>query len=475
MEQLSALDASFLSLETSRAPLHISGLSIYDQTSAPGQLLRFKQILANLESRLHLAHCFRQRLVTVPFALDHPYWIEDPEFDLEFHVRHIALPRPGDWRQLWIQVARLHARPLDLTKPLWEMYVIEGLDRIQGLPRGSFAILTKVHHAAIDGVSGAEITAAIHDLTPDAKPLPPSDRWVAEREPTLLELSARTTFNNFRQPLRFAQAVSAAATPTLRTLGERFLTPLSRRPRSVVPRTRFSQPVTPHRVVEGRDFPLATIKKIRRQVEGATVNDVVLAVCSGGLRRYLEHHHELPKASLVAMAPISVRTESQRGSGGNQISAMFVSLHTEEPDPIQRLTRIVSSTQSSKELSGAIGARALTDVTRFMPGALTGLAGRLVASTGLIQGISNLANTVITNVPGPQIPLYMTKARMVATYGLGVPIDGMGLFHVVFSYAGSLTITFTACRKQLPDPAFYAQCIQDSFDDLCKATEISDG
>jgi diacylglycerol O-acyltransferase / wax synthase len=472
VEQLTGLDASFLNLETSRAPLHIGSLSIYDQSTAAGRRVRFKEILANVQSRLHLARCFRQRLVQVPLSLDHPYWIEDPEFDLEFHVRHIALPKPGDWRQLCIQAARIHARPLDLGKPLWEMYVIEGLDRVEGLPRGSFAILTKIHHAAIDGVAGAEITAAVHDLRPDASPPLPEKPWAPERVPSVVELGARTMLNNVRQPLRLAQELTTAAAPTLRALAEQWTIAPSRRSRGV-PRTRFSQPVTPHRVVEGRGFSLDVTKQIRKRVEGATVNDVVLAVCSGALRRYLEHHGELPAESLVALAPISVRTEAQRSAGGNQISAMLVALHTQETDPLERLTRIVGTTHATKDLTRAIGARTLTDITQFLPGALAGLAGRLVASTGLMRQIGTVASCVITNVPGPQIPLYMTQARMVATYGLGVPVDGMGLFHVVFSYAGVITITVTACRKQMPDPGFYAECLESSFQELRESAGVA--
>ena len=208
MEQLSGLDSAFLNLETRSAPTHVGGVAIYDQSSAPEGQVTFKGILTNVESRLHLARCFRQKIVQVPFGFDHPYWIEDANFDLEFHVRHIALPKPGDWRQLCIQIARLHARPLDLDKPLWEMYVIEGLDQVEGLPAGSFAILTKIHHAAIDGVSGVELTAAIHDLEPQAT-VPESDsRWVPEAEPSFVELALRSTVNNIRQPLRFARGAT---------------------------------------------------------------------------------------------------------------------------------------------------------------------------------------------------------------------------------------------------------------------------
>ncbi|MEE4381211.1 MAG: wax ester/triacylglycerol synthase domain-containing protein, partial [Pseudomonadales bacterium] len=275
MEQLSGLDASFLYLETPNQPMHIGALAVYDPSTAPGGFVRFKDILATIESRLHLARTFRQRVVRVPFDLDHPWWVNDPEFDLEFHVRHIALPRPGDWRQLCIQTARLHARPLDTSKPLWEFYVVEGLEQVGGLPPGSFAIVSKIHHAAIDGVSGAEITGAIHDLAPDTHVPPPTEPWIADREPLTAELLVRTWLNNVRQPLRFARVladtVPAVARVTEGLRNERFRTP------GAAPRTRFNGTISPHRVVDGRSFPLEVLRGIRQAVPGATINDVVLA------------------------------------------------------------------------------------------------------------------------------------------------------------------------------------------------------
>jgi WS/DGAT/MGAT family acyltransferase len=461
MEQLSGMDAAFLNMETSRAPLHISSLAIYDQSSAPDQLVTFKGILANLERRLPLARCFRQRLVKVPLALDHPYWIEDPDFDLEFHVRHIALPRPGDWRQLCIQAARIHARPLDLGKPLWEMYVIEGLNGVEGLPAGSFAILTKIHHCAIDGVSGVEIAAAVHDLEPGAEPPEIEDRWRPEPEPTLLDLALRTTLNGIRQPLRFARVLGEVAPPALRAFWERREDPEEGSTR--VPRTRFNGRVSPHRVFDARSFSLADVKQIRKAVEGATVNDVVLAVCGGAMRRYLEHHGELPREPLSAFAPISVRTDDQVGTAGNQVSGMIVSMHTDVADPIARLEKVQRSTRQSKEMTQAIGARSLTDMTQFMPGALAGISGRLVARTGMMSRLNPIAHAVVTNVPGPQVPLYFTRARMVTSFGLGLPLDGMGLFHAILSYNGQISIAATCCRAMMPDPGFYAECIEASF------------
>jgi len=470
MEQLSGLDAAFINLETREAPTHVGGLAIYDQSTAPEGRVTFKGILANIESRLHLARCFRQKLVRVPMGFDHPYWIEDSNFDLEFHVRHIALPKPGDWRQLCIQAARIHARPLDLERPLWEMYVIEGLDHVEGLPAGSFAILSKIHHAAIDGVSGVEMTAAIHDLTPETEAPQPESPWIPENEPSVAELAVRSTINNVRQPFRFARILSEAAPPAIRAL----MQPRedSDEKASEVPRTRFNTRVSPHRVFEARSFSLADVKQIRKSVEGSTVNDVILAVCGGALRKYLEHHHDLPPESLYSFAPISTRTADQKGTAGNQVAGMFVELHTDEPDPMRRLEKVYRTTVSSKEMTAAVGARSMTDVTQTMPGALAGISGRLVARTGLMSRMRPVANCVITNVPGPQIPLYFTGARMVANFGLGLPMSGIGLFHIVLSYNGAITVSITGCRDQLPDPEFYAECLQSAFDEMRSAAVV---
>ena len=467
VQQLSGLDASFLYFETQNAPTHIGSFAIYDQSTAAGGRVSFKGILANVERRLHLADCFRQRIVHAPFDLDHPYWIEDPEFDIEFHIRHIALPHPGDWRQLCIQVARIHARPLDLSKPLWEMYVIEGLDNVDDAPPSSFAVMTKIHHSAIDGVSGAELLAAVHDTEPDATPEPPDKPWIADREPSMIELSLRTTINNLRSPFRFASVLRSTAPGIARLFRS---SPEDEIENSgPVPRTRFNTAVSPHRIVEGRAFSLADIREIRKRVPGATVNDVVLAICSGALRQSLEFHRELPEESLSAMAPISVRTEAERNTAGNRISMMSVTLHSDEADPIERLQLIRRATEASKATSAAVGARTMTDISQFMPGMLAGLAARMYTQFGLANRIRPFLNTVVTNVPGPQFPLYFTGARMVSLFGMGPVIDGMGLIHPVFSYSGMISISVTACRKQMPDPEFYAECLQDSFDTLHQA------
>ncbi len=468
MEQLSPMDASFLYFETANAPMHIGAVAIYDQSTVKGGVLGFKEILKNYETRLHLARAFRQRIVRVPLSLDHPYWLEDPDFDLEFHVRHIALPKPGDWRQLCIQVARLHARPLDTARPLWEFTVIEGLDNVEGLPKNCFAIVSKVHHAAIDGVSGAEMTAAVHDLAPDAEPTPPEKPWLPEREPTAIELLSRTTANNVRQPFKLARVI-AESVPALARVGIGLTAGKLKRV-GPVPRTRFNGQVSPHRVFDGRSFRLDDIRAIKNAVEGATVNDAVIAIIGGALRKYLAAKDELPKDSLIAMAPISVRAPNQQKSAGNQVSAMSVAVRSDIADPLERLVAVFESTTNSKEMTNAIGASTLTDYTQFIPSTVAGLAARLYSNLGIANRIMPIFNTVITNIPGPQVPLYMTGARLVTQFGLGPILDGMGIIHPIFSYCGEITISFTSCREMMPDPAFYAQCIEDSFEEMRAAT-----
>lgn len=207
MQQLSGLDASFVYSETPRSPQHIFNVYVYDPSTAPDGKVTFEDILEHYRRRLHVTRTFRQRLVSVPFGLDHPYWIEDGDFDLEFHVRHIALPPPGDWRQLCNQVARLHSRQLDMSRPLWEVTVIEGLDNVAGVAPGSFVVVHKVHHAAIDGVTMLEITSAVNDLAPDAAPPAVTSEWAPEAEPPPLTLLARAAANNASRPGHFARVL----------------------------------------------------------------------------------------------------------------------------------------------------------------------------------------------------------------------------------------------------------------------------
>jgi WS/DGAT/MGAT family acyltransferase len=450
MQQLSAQDASFIYSETPNAHMHVATLSLYDQSTAPGGHVRFRDILHNIERRLHLAKCFRRKLVEVPGGTDHPYWIEDRDFDLEFHVRHVALPPPGDWRQFCKQAARLHSYPLDRSKPLWELTVISGVRAVEAVPEGSFGLMLKIHHAAIDGASGAALTEVLHDLSASADGArAPDVAWHGEAEPTPLELMSRSAFNNFLQPFRAAEVWSRTA-PALARVRDAFRSN-ALKPIGPVPRTRFNGRVTPHRVFDGRCYRLDDLRAIKRAVEGATINDVVLTIVGGALRRYLSQMGELPNDSLIAMAPINVRTVDEKNTEGNRVAAMLASLGTHVADPLERLALVRDSTHNSKEFTAAIGARLMTDYGHFVPARLAALAARLYTATAAAERGTPSFNCVVTNVPGPQAPLYMSGARLERLYGMGPVSDGAGLIFPVFSYCGGITIAVCGCRDTLPD------------------------
>lgn len=467
MEQLSGLDASFLYLETGNMPMHIGSLAIYDQSTAPGGAVTFKDILRFFEKRLHKARAFRQRIVRVPMSLDHPYWIDDPDFDLEFHVRHIALPKPGDWRQLCIQTARLHARPLDTTRPLWEVYVIEGLDNVAGVPEGSFALVSKFHHAAIDGVSGAEIGAAIHDASPEHTVQTPEDVWHPGRFPSDAELIARTAVTTAKKPFEFVSLLARNA-PTAWRFG-RGLFNKEFHLTTKVPRTRFNGNVSPHRVFDARSFSLDEIRSIKSRVEGATVNDVIVSVCGGALRRYLESKGELPDESLVAMAPVTARPEQMREAAGNMVSTMSLPVRSDIADPLERLRAVHGESEQAKKLTRTVGASLAAEVAHFLPSTTTGLMATAYGRYGLAKRLPPIFNTVITNVPGPNFPLYSMGSRMVANYGLGPIAHGVGLFQPVIGYNGQITVSAISCREMMPDPEFYCDTLTETFEDLKKA------
>ncbi len=468
MQQLTGLDASFLYLETRNAPMHISGLSIYDQSTAPGGKVRFKEIVANLAERVRGMPPMTRKLVEVPLNLDHPYWVSDGHFDPEFHIRHMALPKPGDWRQLCILISRLHARPLDRNHPLWEAYVIEGLDKVEGCPKGSFAIFTKTHHAAIDGTSGMEMTAAMHDLSPeyrDARPAPVIE--VAEK-PSRAELVLRAQLNNIRKPFNFLSVARNTVPGIAKAYMAQRRGELQKTPE--VPRTRFNGKVSPHRVFNAISYDLDEVKSIKNALNGPTINDVALTICGGALRKYLSHYNELPEQSLAAMAPVNVRSDKDT-TGGNIVSTLTVQLRSDIEDPVERLQAVHEGTRGAKELQNAIGAKAMTDYTQFIPATLTAQAARLASDWGLINRMKPTFNCVITNVPGPAHPLFNTGCKMVANFGTGPVQDGLGLFHVISSYMGQFTISATSCRELMPDPDFYRECLQESFDELLAGTQ----
>lgn len=471
MEQLSGQDASFVYFETANTPMHIGSVAIYDPSTAAGGKVRFKEILAHIESRLDGARSFRQKLVRVPFDLDHPYWIEDKDFDLEYHVRHIALPAPGDWRQLCIQVARLHSRALDLSKPLWEFWVVEGLDNIEGLPKGCFAVVSKVHHAAIDGMSGVEMSAAVHDIEAVAPKKAPANDWKPENAPPVGELLFRSWMNSIRQPLRFAETFAKTVPGIARLTREVRGGDVSLKGTRMAPKTLFNGTVGAHRVWDGVPFSLAEVRAIKDSMPGATVNDAVLTIIGGGLRHYLKAHDGLPKESMSAMAPISVRAEGEKAALGNLVSAMVVNLGTHIADPVERLAYIHGEAKNSKAMTNAVGARTLTDYSQLIPSGLAGLGARLYTRLGVANAHAPIFNCVATNVPGSRIPLYFAGAKMLKMMGMGPVFDGMGLINTIYSYGDDIAISFTSDRSMMPDPANYAASLRLSFDELRAATK----
>jgi len=469
MRQLNAHDADLLYSDTSHANANLSLIQIYDQSTAPGGKLRFKSILAHIESRLAGLPIFRSKLQRVPLDLDRPYWVDDDNFDIEYHVRHIALPKPGDWRQFCIQASRIHARALDLSRPLWEIYVIEGLDSLLELPEGSFALLTKVHNAAIDAESGARIARLLHDTTPHAPAPAPPQPWFARSAPGSIELLARGALNAVRSPLqprtplarRLVDSASAAAT---------FATDLLLHPDQVLA-TRFNSVVSAHRVFDTRRFLLDEFKAIRGLVDGATVNDAVLAVCGGALRRYLASLGELPASSLSAVTPIYVRAGKPEGT--LSLSWLRILLGTELDDAVQRLALIQSQTAESKASGQALAARELTDVQMQSASATLALSSRM-------QGLSSQAGLrraptaacTVTNVPGPSVPMYLLGARM-SYFSAIMPIsDGMGLVFAVTSYDARIVISPTSCRELIPDPEAFTQHLRDSFQEYLALAQV---
>ena len=471
MDQLSGQDAQFLYLESDDNLTHITSISIFDQTTVPGKkVVRFKDILNHVRSRLHMNTVFRRRLVRVPLELDFPYWVDDKHFDLEHHVRHERLPEPGDWRQFCIHMARYHSRALDMSRPLWEMYVVEGLDNIGGLPKGSYAIATKIHHAAADGTALADFFGAMADIDNRGTPAVPlnSAKLTRSPMPSLLDMGVRAAWHTVRSPLGVVDAVMRSA-PSLYQMAQDSLR-LRKEEEYRVPETRFNGSVSSSKMFDGTQVSLSDLKAIRLLVPGSTINDVILAVCGGGLRKYLQHHGELPDDSLVAWVPINARGGSGAGGddAGNHVTSMTTLIYTDIEDPIERLQQVMAATQKSKAAKAGISARVMTDLSKHVPAATQVLASRLVLRMGMTARMCNL---FISNIPGPQLPLYMNGALQVGHFGMAPLVNGMGLFIATPSYNGKVSFNVTSTREVLPDIDFFVTCLKESLAELTAATK----
>ncbi|MEA2682104.1 MAG: diacylglycerol O-acyltransferase / wax synthase [Chloroflexota bacterium] len=464
MRQLTSLDAQFLAMETASQYGHVSGIAVLDPATAPGRKIQLHDIQRLIAERLPLLPPFRWRLAEVPFGLDYPYWIDDPDFDLEFHVRELALPRPGTDEQLSEQVARIFGRPLDRSRPLWELYLIHGLKG------GKVALLTKIHHAVIDGMSGAEILGVLLDLTPEGREAPEPADDSGAHVPGQVEMLGRGLLGLPRYPLRLLESLPRAL-PSIEEVaiydalpGARELARMARgvqqvlgmggdvkeRVRLVPPRTSLNGRVSPHRRLAIGKISLDEVKKVKN-AHGCTVNDVIVSISAGAVRRWLIDHGELPKTPLVAQIPVSVRTTEQQGTFGNRIQLMSAPLYTNVAGPVQRLQKTHEGMADMKERHRALPADLLQDATNFIPPAVFSRAARLTFA--ISSNTTPTWNMVVSNVPGPQFPLYCAGARLVALYPVSVVTDGMGLNITVMSYCGQLHFGIVSDREMMPDVA----------------------
>ena len=477
MRQLSGHDAGFLYSDTTHSNANVSLLHIHDQSTAPGGVVRFKSILAQVERRLHRAPLFRQRLQRVPLALDRPYWVDDPNFDLEYHVRHIALPKPGDWRQFCIQASRIHARALDLDRPLWELYVIEGLDSFLDLPAGSFALLLKTHLAAVELTHLAELGALFYDSEPVPAAPPPPEPWFADSAPGTLGLVTRGLVHSVTAPLRLARPLAQLATrvaPAAAALASEMLL----RPENL-PVTRFNSVVSPHRVFETRRFTEAEVESVRRLVPGASFDDVVMAVCGGALRRYLDGEGELPEGhSLAAIVPRPAMDPAEGTAAAADAEAATTWQHrllrTDLADPLARLAALRDQARAAPDtVTRVLGSRALAEASEQASAALLAVgrrwAGRIGARVGRRAPPANCTISLLGAIGQADAsgrserPLYLCGARLTYFSAILPITDGLGLAFAVTRCDGRVIISPTSCRELMPDPETFAQCLRDSF------------
>lgn len=466
MRQLTTLDAQFLAVESSRTYGHVGSLCVYDPSTAPGGELTIEDLCHMVSERLHLLPPFRWRLVNVPLGLDLPYWVEDPDFDIDFHIRESAIPPPGDDRKLAETVSRIFARPLDRSRPLWELYLIHGL------PDGRVALLTKVHHAVVDGVSGNEILSVLLDPSPEGKELPPPPQGDGrgERVPSDLEMLARGAAGIPSQPWRALRTLpttlpalteipGANAFPIVPALSKGLskLRGLAGAPTddaileitsARAPKTSFNGRISPHRRFAFGSLSLDAVKAIKNEL-GTTVNDVVVTLCASAVRQWLLERDELPRTPLIAMVPVSVRAPHERQEFGNRISAMIVPIPTNVDHPRDRLRRAHELLRGAKANHAALPASLLTDATAFIPPAVAALAAR--TTIDLLSRTRPPLNLVISNVPGPRESLFCAGAKLESMFPVSVVVDGVGLNMTVMSYRDHLDFGIVTDQGQIAD------------------------
>ena len=477
MERLSGLDSAFLSMETPAMHLHVAIAAVIDPTTMRTPYA-FDDLKAFVARRLMAQPVFRRRVVEVPFQLNHPIWVEDPHLDLDYHVRRHALPAPGGPRELTDLTGAIVGVPLDRSRPLWEIHVVEGLHD------GNVALVGKIHHAAVDGVSGAELFVHLFDLTPDAagdghgEPdgtgVSAAAPVTAERIPSDIELVGHALVSQVRRTVSLPALVGR----TVRTVTH--LVNRHRDPATVVgavplraPRTPWSGAITPHRAIAFARVRLSDIRRVRSAFD-VKVNDVVLAVVSGATRRYLEARGALPDEPLVGMCPVSVRAEDEHGRQDNRVSAMFVHLRTDIDDVADRLRAITRTTRGAKEDHHAIGARLLQNWAEHAAPNTFALASRLYSRLNIADRHPPIYNVVVSNVPGPDFPLYLDGGRLVAAYPMGPVMEGAGLNVTVLSYMDNVDFGFLAAAELVPDVWDLADHVDAAMAELLAAADEID-
>ena len=464
MKRLGGTDALFLSLETPSWHQHVGGLSIVD----PGDRhIAFDEFVLKVTERLPYAPKFRWKLKETPLGLDRPMWVDDEGFDVRRHVRRIGVPSPGGAKELGEVVGTLMSSQLDRRRPLWEMWFIEGL------AGGKIGVFLKYHHCLLDGVAGASLATVLLDLEPDAAaplaPLPTPEEATAGGRPGDLELLGRVALDQARRPLRLARYLTAMAGKGVAAV-QSITGDEENRAILRAPMTPFNGPIGPRRELAFASVSMADVHALKVEHD-VKVNDVVLAVTAGALRRYLEKHDALPDTALVSSVPVSTRPKGDNAMD-NQISNMFVSLATDIDDPIERLQAIKRSTQSAKAMRNAIGAREIQSIGEVASPLILGSAIRTIYRTSLMSRIPLRINTVVSNVPGPNIPLYMCGGKVVAIFPSSVILEGMGLNVTVISYLDRVDFGLHVDPDLIPDVWVLANEVTSALGEMMGASGL---
>ena len=459
MERLGPQDASFLYLETPSVHQHVGGLAILDPSTRPDGTLRLEDVEEVIGSRLHLTPRFRQRVVFPPLSTARPVWVDDGNFDIDFHMRRAALPSPGSRKELIDHVQRVISRPLDRTKPLWESYLIEGMEG------GMVALLTKVHHAMVDGLAAIDIASAVFDVTPEPQILTPPP-WTPEAEPSRLDLLRDALEEQLRNPVRTAVETAQRAMAAPSRLARQVVTTMQGVSdvlgKGIAPPSPFNRRVGPNRRFAMMEAPVSSFRDVKNAL-GGTVNDVVLATVAGALHRLLRYRREPTRERFLrAMVPVSVRSRGQKDAGGNRVSSWLVDLPVGPMGAKRRLSVIRTITQELKESKQALGAEFIMNIGMWAPPTIHGMAARLAARGRFI-------NLVVSNVPGPQIPLYIAGARLMASYPIMPIAENMGLSIACTSLSGTMAFGLTADWDTLPDIEYLAAAMDESLSELLKA------